>query len=173
MKDSKANLPVYFWTAASAGCMLVIFLFSMQPAEQSSQVSGSVAQSTVGTVVGWFQPEGQDVPAAFMGIVETVIRKLAHLGIYMTLGFCVVNAVRGIVDRNAYMISLIWCSLYAASDEIHQYYVPGRAGMWQDWLLDTVGALLGIAVVAMYVKRKKRSRTPQVILINKRNEQKL
>ena len=36
---------------------------------------------------------------------------------------------------------------YAVSDEIHQYFVPGRAMQSQDVLIDTAGVFLGICIV--------------------------
>lgn len=37
-------------------------------------------------------------------------------------------------------------ALYAASDEIHQLFVPGRSGQLSDVILDSAGALAGVAV---------------------------
>ena len=44
-------------------------------------------------------------------------------------------------------------ALYAATDELHQYFVPGRACMFTDVCIDSFGALLGIlfATVIMIV----------------------
>ena len=33
-------------------------------------------------------------------------------------------------------------------------FVPGRAGMWQDWLIDTVGVSLGVGAVLLVVWRR-------------------
>ncbi len=43
--------------------------------------------------------------------------------------------------------ALIIGFLYAVSDEIHQYFVPGRAMQTRDVLIDTAGVLLGICIV--------------------------
>jgi VanZ family protein len=40
-------------------------------------------------------------------------------------------------------------SLYGATDEVHQYFVPGRNCNAWDWLADTVGAALG---ATLYLK---------------------
>ena len=47
-----------------------------------------------------------------------------------------------------------WNSIgvYAVSDEIHQYFVPGRACMLRDMLLDTCGSLAGIVAALAAVK---------------------
>lgn len=48
--------------------------------------------------------------------------------------------------RNLIIPALSWafCILYAASDEFHQLFVPGRAGLITDVCIDSAGALLGI-----------------------------
>lgn len=48
--------------------------------------------------------------------------------------------------RNLIISALSWvfCILYAASDEFHQLFVPGRAGLVTDVCIDSAGALLGI-----------------------------
>ncbi|MFQ8632799.1 MAG: VanZ family protein, partial [Intestinibacter bartlettii] len=42
--------------------------------------------------------------------------------------------------------------LYAISDEIHQYFVPGRACQFRDVMIDSCGALFGIAVIVILKK---------------------
>jgi len=37
-------------------------------------------------------------------------------------------------------------SLFGASDEFHQSFVPGRGVEWMDWLADTFGGLAGLAL---------------------------
>ena len=37
-------------------------------------------------------------------------------------------------------------SLYGASDEWHQYFVPGRSCEFGDWIADTAGGALAIAL---------------------------
>ena len=38
---------------------------------------------------------------------------------------------------------MVLAAAYGITDEVHQYFVPGRMGIWQDWVADAVGALLG------------------------------
>ncbi|GAA4069041.1 hypothetical protein GCM10022410_13710 [Amphibacillus indicireducens] len=37
------------------------------------------------------------------------------------------------------------CVLFAISDEVHQLFVPGRAGQVMDVVIDTTGAIAGIS----------------------------
>ena len=49
-------------------------------------------------------------------------------------------------------ISLIAGTIYAASDEIHQCFTPGRGPLLTDVILDGMGVLLGIFLVILIMK---------------------
>lgn len=46
--------------------------------------------------------------------------------------------------------------LYGFSDELHQFFVPGRSSEVSDLLADAFGVLLGILVFSYYVKHRRR-----------------
>ena len=154
LKNKKAFC---FWAFASAACMVVIFLASSQTAEDSGELSASLTQATFASVWSWFAPGGKEISAALLDTLETVLRKMAHLSVFFIFGVSAANCIRQLTDRKrfVFLVSICWCSVYAASDELHQVFVPGRAGMWQDWLLDTAGALLGVAAVLLWRFRRR------------------
>jgi VanZ family protein len=43
-------------------------------------------------------------------------------------------------------------SVYGIIDEVHQYFVPGRNCNAGDWLFDTLGALIAVLAVKLFVK---------------------
>ena len=47
---------------------------------------------------------------------------------------------------------------YAATDEFHQLFVPGRSGQLKDVLIDTAGGALGLGLLALilYLKRRRK-----------------
>lgn len=55
--------------------------------------------------------------------------------------------------RHALGIAVIAASLYAATDEIHQSFVPGRDADVRDWVADTIGAIVGSAI-AFHPRRR-------------------
>ena len=77
-----------------------------------------------------------------LGTWDFVMRKLAHVAEYAILGALFLRAV----GREP--VALALGSLYAASDELHQSFVEGRHGSPVDWVIDTVGVALGVAVLA-------------------------
>ena len=42
---------------------------------------------------------------------------------------------------------MLTAALYAATDEVHQLFVPGRSGQVSDVLLDSAGAIAGLALL--------------------------
>ena len=158
-KSKNKKIAFYPWAAASLVCIVLIFLASSQTAAESSEVSGSLTRTIVVTVWNWFAKTRQEIPESLLDICETILRKAAHLFVFFVLGICTVNCIRQLTVKKlrAFWISLCWCSVYAVTDELHQLFVPGRAGMWQDWLIDTAGALLGIGVVFWFAARRKKA----------------
>lgn len=80
-----------------------------------------------------------------LGIVDLIGRKLIHFGEYALLCWLLQRAFLGTFTmgtRSAVLAALLVSSAYAASDEFHQSFVPGRSATVRDWAIDTAGALL-------------------------------
>jgi VanZ family protein len=80
--------------------------------------------------------------------INLFIRKLAHVGEYAILApllYCLVrpSAENGWHPRSAFT-ALLAGAVYAASDELHQLFVPGRLASVYDWALDMAGVAHGI-----------------------------
>jgi VanZ family protein len=73
-----------------------------------------------------------------LGVLDIALSKGAHLTEYAVLGFLLVWASRR--ESVAFLIGIP----YAASDEIHQHFVPGRHGSALDVAIDTVGLAIGV-----------------------------
>ncbi len=58
----------------------------------------------------------------------------------------------GVKGYKAFVFSLIFCILYAITDEIHQLFVPGRGTEVTDVLIDGIGALIGIGLYKFIFK---------------------
>jgi VanZ family protein len=70
--------------------------------------------------------------------------KVMHMGTYFILTFFTVRAFRHLKlsHRELIISSLIFASAYGASDEWHQSFVARRSSELNDWLADTLGAIL-------------------------------
>jgi len=76
--------------------------------------------------------------------------KVVHFSVYGLLGTLVVRAV----GRSRWVLAVLVVSLFGASDEWHQSFVPGRSMEFADWVADTLGA----AVAAFGYARWSRYR---------------
>ena len=58
--------------------------------------------------------------------------------------------------RTTRVISIIATFIYALSDEIHQFFVPGRTCAFRDVLIDTIGGVTSILVLYIFSKIKNK-----------------
>ena len=59
-----------------------------------------------------------------------------------------------------FIYTSVFCLVYAITDEIHQIFVPGRAGMVRDVIIDLFGAMIGAGVfllIRYLCKRRKEN----------------
>ena len=129
-------LAVFFWllAAACAGC---IFWLSSKDGNQSQNMSDSVR----GILMKLFGPL----------LNSFIVRKFAHFFEYAVLGFLIGCALFLSRRRFSPVISVICSALYSVSDEIHQYFVPGRACRIFDVGVDTLGALTGTLILTLII----------------------
>jgi VanZ family protein len=84
-------------------------------------------------------------------VIHWYLRKYAHFFIYLILGGVLKNALTlsSVKGWKAIMIAIVISFLYAVSDEIHQYFVPGRMPLVLDIIIDTAGATVGVIVYSI------------------------
>ena len=85
-----------------------------------------------------------------LGGWDLVLRKLAHTVEYAILGALLLRAL------GRELPALLVGVAYAASDELHQHFVPGRRGAPLDVLIDAVGVALGILAWRALALRRDR-----------------
>ncbi|MCX7911254.1 MAG: VanZ family protein, partial [Endomicrobia bacterium] len=84
-----------------------------------------------------------DLKIKQLGFWDFVLRKIAHITEYFVLVILFLRAFKISLDnkdnKKIYFLSIIFSILYAISDEIHQYFVPGRHFALTDILIDSIG----------------------------------
>ncbi len=141
-------------TAAVVGWMYLIFSFSAQPAVESSQVSSSLSEELVGTVARIFGIDmtGESV-VRLAAAIEYPVRKAAHMTEYAIMGLLSFAFYQSFgVGKKRYLISLLTAAAYAATNEFHQLFVPGRSGRISDVCIDTIGAAIGLLILYFVLK---------------------
>ena len=85
-------------------------------------------------------------PDLDLGRLPTRFDKLGHLGMYGIFGALVLRAA----SRPAAWATVAWAwigiACFAAADEWHQNFIPGRSASLGDWAADLTGSLLGILI---------------------------
>lgn len=142
--------------------MAVIFWFSAQEAEASSGLSGGFIARLLSFILPGFETMDEPSRLALIDSLQTIVRKCAHMGVYAVLGVFVsmFMSTFSFGAAKQFIIALFLCIIYAASDEIHQYFVPGRSCEFRDICIDSVGALIGVSLcqALFYVNKRRRSR---------------
>ena len=146
-----------------------IFCFSSQDGEKSSSVSRKVTTAVTQNVKKIRDMDSKERELT-LNKIEHVIRKIAHFSIYTLVGILMMALMStyDISKRKQILISILVGIMYATSDEIHQYFIPGRSAMVTDVLIDTAGVCLGVLIVLIslqiYIKiYKKRQKSIEII----------
>ncbi len=165
MNSNTKNLVLrYVLWALVVAVMLFIFSHSAKNAEQSSKTSGEVVKTVLSVVVKDFKalPEAEQQKA--VDSLQFIVRKGAHFSVYLVLGFLCFLAMNtySVKLKTKFLSALTISLLYAISDEIHQLFVPGRAGQIRDVFIDFSGALVGtffawalVIIIGKIIMRKK------------------
>jgi VanZ family protein len=138
------------WLPALAW-MAMIFAFSNQPGGESGAFSKWVLDQLAAI--------GLDLRAWFGDNAFVVVRKAAHCFEYFVLAGLLFVAMRPWPwPQRAYWVLALTCA-YALTDEFHQTFIPLRVGDLQDVLIDSLGAVLmvGLVAAARWVLRKRKS----------------
>ena len=143
---------------------VMIFFFSSQDGETSAQTSAGLTQ--------WFarflHPELDNLSSKerwrILREVNYLVRKAAHFTEFALLG----ASLRMLFEklRLRFPLALAWVAgtLYAGTDELHQYFVGTRSAMIQDVGIDSAGVLFGAGAVTVILllarARKKQTSKP-------------
>ena len=87
-------------------------------------------------------------------LINAPMRKVIHASVYFVLSFFIMILLNIIFEHKKYIlaliITLILCVGFAMSDEYHQTFVPGRTGQLMDVIIDSCGAISGLAFYTTY-----------------------
>ena len=144
---------------ATIAVMALIFFFSSQTAAVSSKTSSGITRKIAELVAAIMQTD--DVKS-IQAVLHTIVRKAAHFTLFFVLALSVANTVFqlfGAEKGKLFIITCVFCLFYAITNEVHQIFVPGRAAMLNDIMVDLFGSICGggifIILRHLYKRRKK------------------
>ena len=146
--------------------MVAIFRFSSQNADDSSTESIRITQELLCAIRDRFRLSWTPSQLSlYIERSEFFIRKLAHFSEYAALGLSLILPLCAFYSgsfkkKTLFLTSWIICIAYAASDELHQFFSPGRSPQIRDVVIDSFGALAGIllGLLLIRIRRSLRNR---------------
>ena len=172
--------------ALSLLCLLAIcliaFVFSNESSQKSNDQSSSAAQSLAQAAIENYHDLSERHKALLTDQLNTSLRKGAHAAEFALMGICAAlfaltflpaepkegmqasgKKRKALQSQALIWLAALFCLLYAVSDEVHQFFVPGRACLLSDIVLDSLSALSGILFIwGLFValeRRKNEKRT--------------
>lgn len=123
------------------------------------------AQHTSRIIVPFLRWINPHISENTLALIQTTIRKTGHVSEYSVLALLILWARRadqksigqgpGWLWRDA-ALALLMSAVYAATDEWHQSFVPGREASVWDVFIDTVGAVAGLFLLWILGRWRKR-----------------
>lgn len=168
--------------------MAVIFWFSSMPGDESNTKSKSTIKEAIETIIPrkkakkaeetisnevneisqntQSQNQTKQKDQKEEQLIERLnkpLRKCMHASVYFVLSILIFNCLKTfkISGWKTIIIPIGIAFLYACTDEFHQLFVDGRTSQFTDVLIDTFGAILGIAminiaiIIIIKIKQKK------------------
>lgn len=127
--------------------MFFIYYMSAKDATESTTISNGFADTFIGKVLSVF-------PSITGEGIFYDIRKYGHISEYALLGVFSTLFFLELKIWLPYVESIALCFLYACSDEFHQLFVPGRSGKFSDVGFDSIGYMIGIIIIYLFVRHK-------------------
>jgi len=132
-------LPVFIWLGVIFAGSTDIF-----SAEQTSRY--------LVPFLRWLDPQ---ISISTIAMIHFALRKLGHLIEYAVLAAFLWRALRSGTNIRAKMSTLfagVWvaCAIFAVSDELHQSFIASRSASLLDVMIDTSGAVVGLAICVLF-----------------------
>ncbi|MBC7542216.1 MAG: VanZ family protein [Candidatus Sericytochromatia bacterium] len=149
------------WLPAGAWMLLI---WSLSADSSSGMKSLRISRF----VWGWLLTPLTSIHPAYPLLLETdtLIRKASHVTEYAIMAGLFYTALRYEQPTRPLAAMLRWTLLltigWAAIDELHQAFVPGRGGHVTDVMIDATGALLVVGGLLLW-QRWQRRRSPNRI----------
>lgn len=108
----------------------------------------------IGLLTSWPNPPSVPAPEG--------TDKAVHALLYSTFGLLTQRSAWRIrFERRRALMVAVGLALFAAVDEWHQLFIPGRSMELGDWIADSVGALAGIIIYSLFAGAASMRRPPR------------
>lgn len=140
--------------------MAVVFIFSAQPADESTDTSHAVGRFVGRMIIADFEQWEPERQEDFASQIDFYVRKTSHAMEYALL--CILFLLTfhsfSVQAGRSFGLALLCTIGYAVTDEVHQLFVPGRSGRIWDVLIDGTGAAVGGCIVWIFLSMRQKRR---------------
>ncbi len=159
-----SSLPIKLLSFVPALLLLfLIFGFSAQDGESSGSLSFQITLYIV-QLLSPLLPAAmsEEVLIEHAELIHLFVRKAAHMTEYFLLAISLQLPLAACLSQQLSHKKRIWIGfaatvLFAALDEFHQTFVPGRSGNYTDVCIDSIGAIAAsLCLLIFYSIRSKR-----------------
>ncbi|MBO4422567.1 MAG: VanZ family protein [Clostridia bacterium] len=148
-----------------AAMLVFIFVMSAKTADESNRISRSVGYRIGETFKKDFDTMTESERIDYAESIDRPVRKSAHFLEFLILGALLYADLRviGAGKSQSVVPALSAGVFFAALDEFHQLFVPERAGLWSDVMIDSAGVVFGCAasfllfLIVSALKPKKKN----------------
>jgi VanZ family protein len=139
----------WWWPVILWAVVISAFSTSLFTSENTSHV--------IIPVLHWLFPR---VEMATLELIHHYTRKTGHLTEYFILSLLLFRAIRA--GRKGMRLGWALAAIgvvfgYAALDEFHQSFVPGRTPAFSDVIIDTCGGIVAQAAIAVAAGKKREA----------------
>lgn len=100
----------------------------------------------------FFGSSQSNLPAPPDHVLNFILKKIGHVVVYAILALLLLRATKGSKRPALYAIAI--AALYAASDEFHQSFVPGREATLRDVGIDVAASALALFLAGQRAQRR-------------------
>ena len=147
----RKRLRIILWLLVAVW-MGLIFCFSAENGEESSQTSGQVVRWLLEHLDRGYLSLSPAEQAVRREAWSFAVRKLAHFTVFAVLGMLSFAAFSvDLSNRRAFPAAVGLGVARAILDEVHQSFIPGRSCEFRDVCIDSAGVLFGAGVLWLIV----------------------
>lgn len=136
--------------------MAVIFWFSAHTGNESSAQSGGIVDTIIRLLFPHYSEWATPKQELYLHLLTLLVRKAGHATEYLILALLYAGCMSWKRTLKGTLFSAwLLTVLYAATDEVHQFFVPDRACRITDIVIDSAGAAVGLLLLGLFLSSLK------------------
>lgn len=143
--------------------MVIIFYLSHQSGDISGGSSSGILKSCLEIFYNIFNLSKDNLEFVYKSLHHP-IRELMHSIEYSVLAFFTIKTIISLnIKGNKYLLTILFCFVYAAFDEVHQAFIPGRTFEYFDILMDIIGIIFVCGCYKLFNVYKRTNKIKKTV----------